>query len=130
MKWLNWRECEINKKKTLLKAEDLNKIPDGLKLAFPYGLTSQHYKASEPSRAMYEHADSTQKSYKEFIGLRFRSSTAGTVISEKLIKQFIQKNSEFYVSLEDGPVLIKNKNFIIIASPEPVKELITYLPAQ
>jgi hypothetical protein len=79
---------------------------------------------------MYEHADSTEKNYKEFVGLRFRSSTGGTVVNEKLVKQFIQKTSEFYVSQEDGPVLIRNKNFIIIASPEPVKGLITFLPAQ
>ena len=132
MKWEDWNGCLISSDKRVLKAESIDKFPPEFKRLYEKGYLSEEYEAKITEKARYADPYSINGKYNfknEFIGLSIEREGEKVVIRENLIKRLIQKSSKFYLSSHLTPVIIQNKNYVLIVAPccDDLK-VIEYLP--
>jgi hypothetical protein len=128
MKWNNYRESSVlfvNNSNTVMKADKAESLPNTFQIcSFPKGYYIPENKAKIIHRGRY----SGKYTNEEITCLMFESEGKKAVFNEKLVKPFLQKSSEFYLGNEDSPVLIKNKNYIVVIAPALNWELIHSMP--
>lgn len=122
MKWRQYKDtaCQVDLANRLIKADNINQLPESMRICcFVNGFNHPDYECIGYSRALYESPYTDRKTGEKecFPCLEFRNGSQKTVISESMIKRFIQKTSKFYVGSNNAPVCIVNRNYCIVAAP-------------
>lgn len=132
MKWDTWEGCQISEDRRVLKAANVDQLPEKLKCVFLHGFNNPEYEAKIIQRALYEDPYKTSDNYNyknEYIGITFKNGNNTTIVNEKLLKKFKQKSSKFFLGQNNCPIIIQNKNYIVMLAPcVDMGNVIEYLP--
>lgn len=123
MKWLTndkYPGCLFNQNNTILKTDSFDNIPNVIKqTTFCNGIIKDSCLITDITKGICQIVE-RKKITNEYIGIEFKNSNDSTIIDMSLIKPFMQKTSKYYLLGNNCPLLIQNKNYIVmIASVLP-----------
>lgn len=133
MKWNPRKECLVSEDNKVLKADTIKQMDNvlsALSLLFPKGFTHDDYQAQITNKALYEDPYQINGSYNhknEFVGITLESEDNKTTVDFKHLKPFMQKSSKYFVGMSNCPLLVVNKNYIVVISPTYTDKVIRYL---
>ena len=123
MKFEPYENCLISEDRRVLKADTVEQLPEKLKMSFPRGFTDPEYMAKKAETNLYSDPYAIDDHYNpknEVEGTLFERGYPWrqvTVVNKKTLKHFLQKSSVFYFNEPCSPLLIQNKNYVVIISP-------------
>jgi hypothetical protein len=133
MKWKEWENCQLSTDGRVLKAENVDQLPAKLKFCFSNGFNCQEYQAKMIMKALYSDPWESVQNYNiknEVTGVTFESGGRQTTVDHKLLKQFLQKSSTFFLGQDESPLLIVNKNYVVILAPAQKGKILEIYPLE